>query len=56
MANNQKETLKRIIFKKLEDDEKKVDMNIVRVIDENMGTNIMEEFSNQKKLSELIKE
>ena len=56
MTANQKETLKRIIFKKLEDDEKKVDMNIVRVIDENMGTNIMEEFSNQKKLSELIKE
>lgn len=56
MANNQKETLKRIIFKKLEENEKKVDMNIVRVIDENMGTNIMEEFSNQKKLSELIKE
>ena len=56
MENNKKENLKRIIFKKLEDDEKKVDMNIVRVIDENMGTNIMEEFSNQKKLSELIKE
>lgn len=55
MTDNQKETLKRIIFEKLDKNEKSVDMNIVQVINEDMDIDIMDEFRNQKKLSELLK-
>lgn len=55
MTDNQKETLKRIIFEKLNENEKSVDMNIVQVINEDMDIDIMDEFRNQKKLSELLK-
>lgn len=44
MTENQKETLKRIIFEKLEQNEKNVDMNIVQVINENMNIDIMKDF------------
>lgn len=44
MTENQKETLKRIIFEKLEQNEKNVDMNIVQVINEDMNIDIMKDF------------
>ena len=55
MTANQKETLKRIIFEKLNENEKSVDMNIVQVINDNLGIDIMDDFRNQKKLSEILK-
>ena len=55
MTENQKENLKRIIFEKLNENEKSVDMNIVQVINEDMNIDIMDEFRNQKKLSEILK-
>ena len=55
MTANQKETLKRIIFEKLNENEKSVDMNIVQVINDNLGIDIMDDFRNQKKLSEMLK-
>jgi hypothetical protein len=55
MTANQKETLKRIIFEKLNENEKSVDMNIVQVINDNLGIDIMDDFRNQKKLSEVLK-
>lgn len=54
MTENQKENLKRIIFEKLNENEKSVDMNIVQVINEDMNIDIMDEFRNQKKLSEIL--
>lgn len=54
MTKNQKETLKRIIFEKLNENEKSVDMNIVQVLNEDMNINIMEEFKNQKELSKYL--
>ena len=55
MTANKKETLKRIIFEKLNENEKSVDMNIVQVINDNLGIDIMDDFRNQKKLSEILK-
>ena len=55
MTANQKETLKRIICEKLNENEKSVDMNIVQVINDNLGIDIMDDFRNQKKLSEILK-
>ena len=55
MTANQKETLKTIIFEKLNENEKSVDMNIVQVINDNLGIDIMDDFRNQKKLSEILK-
>ena len=55
MTANQNETLKRIIFEKLNENEKSVDMNIVQVINDNLGIDIMDDFRNQKKLSEILK-
>lgn len=55
MTANQKETLKRIIFEKLNENEKSVDMNIVQVINDNLGIDIMDDFRNQKRLSEILK-
>ena len=55
MTANQKETLKRIIFEKLNENEKSVDMNIVQVINDNLGIDIMDDFRNQKRLSEVLK-
>ena len=56
MTNNQKETLKRIIFEKLENDEKSVDMNIVQVINDDMGIDIMKSFKEGKELLKSLKE
>lgn len=55
MAANQKETVKRIIFEKLNENEKSVDMNIVQIINDDLGIDIMDAFRNQKKLSEILK-
>ena len=55
MTANQKETLKRIICEKLNENEKSVDMNIVQLINDNLGIDIMDDFRNQKKLSEILK-
>lgn len=55
MTANQKETLKRIIFEKLNENEKSVDMNIVQVINDNLGIDIMDDFRNQKIFSEILK-
>lgn len=55
MTQNQKETLKGIIYDKLNKDEKSVDMNIVQIINEDMGIDIMNDYKNQKKLFEEIK-
>lgn len=55
MTDNQKETLKRIIFEKLKENEKSVDMNIVQVINDVMDIDIMDDFKNSKKLSEFLK-
>lgn len=55
MTANQKETLKRIIFEKLNENEKSVDMNIVQAINDNLGIDIMDDFRNQKRLSEILK-
>lgn len=55
MTKNQKETVRGIIFERLNENEKSVDMNIVQVINENMGIDIMDDIRNQKKLSEMLK-
>lgn len=55
MTANQKETLKRIIFDKLDENEKSVDMNIVQIVNDDMGIDIMDDFRNQKKLTEILK-
>lgn len=55
MTANQKETVKRIIFEKLNENEKSVDMNIVQIINDDLGIDIMDAFRNQKKLSEILK-
>lgn len=55
MTKNQKENLKGIIFDKLEKDSSSVDMNIVQVINEDMGIDIMSEVKNAKDLKEYIK-
>ena len=55
MTQNQKETLKGIIFDKLNKNEKSVDMNIVQVLNDDMGIDIMNDYRNQKKLFEELK-
>ena len=55
MTENQKETLKGIIFDKLNENEKSVDMNIVQILNEDMGIDIMSDFKSQKKLFEELK-
>lgn len=55
MTLNQKETLKGIIFDKLNKNEKSVDMNIVQVLNDDMGIDIMNDYRNQKKLFEELK-
>lgn len=55
MTENQKETLKGIIFDKLNENEKSVDMNIVQILNEDMGIDIMSDYRNQKKLFEELK-
>ena len=55
MTQNQKETLKGIIFDKLNQNEKSVDMNIVQVLNDDMGIDIMNDYRNQKKLFEELK-
>lgn len=56
MTENQKETLRRIIFEKLMKDEKSVDMNIVQVLNDNMNINMMDDIKNQKKILEYLDE
>ena len=55
MTENQKETLKGIIFDKLNENEKSVDMNIVQILNEDMGIDIMSDFKAQKKLFEELR-
>ena len=55
MTLNQKETLKGIIFDKLNKDEKSVDMNIVQILNDDMNIDIMNDYRNQKKLFEELK-
>lgn len=55
MTGNQKETLKGIIFDKLNENEKSVDMNIVQILNEDMGIDIMSDFKSQKKLFEELR-
>jgi len=55
MTKNQKETLKRIVFEKLNKDDKSVDMNIVQVMNDDMNINIMDDFRNQQKMAEILK-
>ncbi|MEE3418454.1 MAG: hypothetical protein VZQ62_03915 [Methanosphaera sp.] len=55
MTQNQKETLKGIIFDKLNKDEKSVDMNIVQILNDDMNIDIMNDYRNQKKLFEELK-
>ena len=55
MTQNQKETLKGIIFDKLNKDEKSVDMNIVQILNDDMNIDIMSDYRNQKKLFEELK-
>ena len=55
MTLNQKETLKGIIFDKLNKNEKSVDMNIVQILNDDMGIDIMNDYRNQKKLFEELK-
>lgn len=55
MTQNQKETLKGIIFDKLNKNEKSVDMNIVQILNDDMGIDIMNDYRNQKKLFEELK-
>ncbi|MBQ3420538.1 MAG: hypothetical protein IJH34_02480, partial [Romboutsia sp.] len=55
MTKNQKETLRGIIFEKLEKDAKSVDMNIVQILNDDMGIDIMNDYRNQKKLFEELK-
>lgn len=55
MTGNQKETLKGIIFDKLNENEKSVDMNIVQILNEDMGIDIMSDFKAQKKLFEELR-
>jgi len=50
MTKNQKETLRGIIFDKLEKDVKSVDMNIVQILNEDMGIDIMSDFKNKQEL------
>ena len=49
MTTSQKETLKGIIFDKLENN-KSVDMNIVQLLNDDMNIDIMNEFKNKKEL------
>ncbi len=55
MTGNQKETLKGIIFDKLNKNEKSVDMNIVQILNEDMEIDIMSDFKAQKKLFEELR-
>ena len=55
MTKNQKETLKGIIYDKLDKDEKSVDMNIVQILNDDMGIDIMNDYRNQKKLFEELR-
>lgn len=55
MTKNQKETLKRIVFEKLNQDEKSVDMNIVQVLNDDMNIDIMDDFRSQQKMAEILK-
>jgi hypothetical protein len=55
MTQNQKETLKGIIFDKLNENEKSVDMNIVQILNDDMNSDIMSDYRNQKKLFEELK-
>ncbi len=55
MTQNQKETLKGIIYDKLNQDEKSVDMNIIQILNDDMGIDIMNDYRNQKKLFEELK-
>lgn len=55
MTINQKETLKGIIYDKLNQDEKSVDMNIIQILNDDMGIDIMNDYRNQKKLFEELK-
>lgn len=50
MTKNQKETLRGIIFDKLEKDVKSVDMNIVQILNDDMGIDIMSDFKNKQEL------
>lgn len=50
MTQNQKETLKGIIFDKLNEDADDVDMNIVQLLNDDMDTDIMAEFKSEKEL------
>ena len=54
MTKNQKETLKGIIFDKLMEDVKSVDMNIVQILNDDMNIDIMAEFKSEKELLESI--
>lgn len=55
MTKNQKETLKGIIFDRLNENAKSVDMNIVQILNDDMNIDIMNDFKNQKELFEEIK-
>ena len=55
MTKNQKEALKGIIYDKLDKNEKSVDMNIVQILNDDMGIDIMNDYRNQKKLFEELK-
>lgn len=55
MTKNQKEALKGIIYDKLDKDEKSVDMNIVQILNDDMGIDIMNDYRNQKKLFEELR-
>ena len=55
MTKNQKEALKGIIYDKLDKNEKSVDMNIVQILNDDMGIDIMNDYRNQKKLFEELR-
>lgn len=55
MTMNQKETLKGIIYDKLNQNEKNVDMNIIQILNDDMGIDIMNDYRNQKKLFEELR-
>lgn len=50
MTSAQKETLRGIIYDKLDENIKSVDMNIVQILNDDLGIDIMNDYKNQKEL------
>lgn len=50
MTKNQKETLRGIIFEKLEKDAKSVDMNIVQILNDDMNIDIVADVKNKQEI------